>query len=75
MPADAGALADALTRIGIACDVEREGALAILVPRESADVPTAEARRAIVRAARDAGFASVAFELRGPSGPVDPTAS
>ena len=71
MPADAGALARALAELGLACEVEADGALAILVPRAPTEVPGAEMRAAIVLAARAAGFASVAFELPVPVEPVD----
>ena len=57
------ALARALAELWLGCDVEADGALAILVPRGSADVPGAELRATIQQAARAAGFASVAFEL------------
>lgn len=67
MPADPLALAAALERLGLACDVEAEGGLAILVPRAGAGFPEGGLRAEIVRAAREAGFANVAFELRGPA--------
>jgi len=57
------ALARALAELGLGCDVEADGALAILVPRGPIDIPPAERRAAILQAARAAGFASVAFEL------------
>ena len=64
MPGDPVALADALRALGLACDVEAEGALAILVPHAQAAMPPAEQRSEIVRAARQAGFANVALEVR-----------
>ncbi len=66
MPADPTALAAALERLGMACDVEAEGGLAILVPRAGVGFPGTELRAEVVQAARQAGFANVAFELRGP---------
>jgi hypothetical protein len=67
LPADPQALARSLARLGIPCTVEGDGALAILVPDGPLGVPTGAVRAEIVRAAREAGFASVAFELLRPS--------
>ncbi|GLC26304.1 hypothetical protein [Roseisolibacter agri] len=65
MPGDARALLAALAQMGVACDVETEGGLAILVPRATAGFPGSDLRVELVRAARQAGFANVALELRG----------
>lgn len=65
MPADPAALAAELGRLGMACDVETEGALAIVVPHAPSAAPSVEQRSEIVRLARRAGFANVALELRG----------
>ena len=62
-PPDAEALGRALAAMGLRLSVAVEGPLALLhAPADSAlpDVPT---RRAIVDAARAAGFASVSLEL------------
>ena len=75
MPADPVALAAALERLGMACDVEMEGGLAILVPRARAAFPDGDLRVEVVRAARAAGFANVAFELRGPEATRTPPGS
>ena len=69
MPADPEALARSLALLGLHFTVECDGVLAILVPVGPVDVPTEAMRAEIVRAAREAGFASVALEL--PPGPMD----
>lgn len=65
MPADPAALARTIAGLGLTVDVEADGALAILVAPPGARFPDAAFRAALVRAAREAGFASVAFELSG----------
>ena len=62
---DAIALVTALRTMGLACEVEGRGALAILTAR-GADAPallTADARREVLDAARGHGFTHVAVEL------------
>lgn len=66
MPADPAALARAIGALGLTVDVEADGALAILVARPGTRFPDAALRAEVVRAAREAGFTSVAFELAGP---------
>lgn len=72
-PADAAALAAALERLGLPLSVEVDGALAVLVPRDGRAVafPTDDVRVELVRAARAAGFASVALELPAPDAGPD----
>ena len=65
MQGDPGALGAALDRLGVACVVESQGGVAILIPRAGNGFPGSDLRAEIVRAARQAGFANVAFELLG----------
>lgn len=67
-------LAAALTELGIDCDVEARGTLAVLTPADGSSSATAGTladaglRAVVVAAARDLGFTHIALELRGEDG-------
>jgi hypothetical protein len=70
-PPDARALERVLAAMGLRLSVGVEGPLALLRAPVGSALPDAPTRRAIVEAARAAGFASVSLELGDPgSGPV-----
>ncbi|MGZ8376596.1 MAG: hypothetical protein ACXWZS_08975 [Gemmatirosa sp.] len=74
MPADLAVLTEALDRLHVEVTVRQDGALAVLVPRDASWFPDAVLRAALLRAARDAGFANVAVELpSAPGGPDETT--
>lgn len=62
-PPDAAALAAALATIGVPCDVERRGRLALLVPRDAELLADPAHRREVQRLAQRHGFTHVALEL------------
>jgi hypothetical protein len=62
-PPDVEALARALDALGLRLAIAVEGPLALLRAPADAALPDAVTRRAIVDAARAAGFASVSLEL------------
>jgi hypothetical protein len=68
-PPDVEALARALDALGLRLAIAVEGPLALLRAPADAALPDVVTRRAIVDAARAAGFASVSLELTdSPSG-------
>jgi hypothetical protein len=69
-PPDVEALARALDALGLRLAIAAEGPLALLRAPADAALPDVVTRRAIVDAARAAGFASVSLELTdSPPGP------
>jgi hypothetical protein len=60
---DARALGAALAALGLPCDVEVSGSLAILVPRVGARWPDRPLRLEVTRVARAHGFTHVALEV------------
>jgi hypothetical protein len=57
------ALASALAALGVPADVDADGPLAVLRPRDAAPSLDAATRAAVVDAARRCGFTHVALEL------------
>jgi hypothetical protein len=55
-----------LAEHGLSVDVDADGALAVLRVRDGAPVLDVDARRAIVRVARECGFTHVALEVSAP---------
>lgn len=62
-PPDAESLGRALDSLGLRLSVVVEGPLALLRASAGSPLPDAATRKAIVDAARAAGFASVSLEL------------
>jgi hypothetical protein len=57
------ALASALAALGVLADVDGDGPLAVLRPRDVTPALDAATRAAVVAAARQCGFTHVALEL------------
>lgn len=60
---DAPALATALAALGVRCEVEARGRLAVLVPRAPLALDDPARRRELQRLAQRHGFTHVALEL------------
>jgi hypothetical protein len=75
LPADGdpSALRAALGELGLICDVEVAGGLAILVPRAGASAVTRAVRTEVARLGRACGFTHVALEIE-PAEAGDPPA-